>query len=831
MAETDITRIEEVINGLLDNYRLVFWYDEGGTMRMMAESMQLKGAEVLILQDNPFSLKHRILKGEQPERGFVVYSPKSQPDDEENWLLDLQVSGVLFSADHGALYAAECNIPLELKAKVVDAHLEFFKNSTNRQKLKALLKPGMDQPQMERMMLKVVTKTEPVCDQITYALAQELLDNKQTIQSQLEKCNLSDIFWNDVEQTFGYNEGRQVKDLLAMLFNDDLQQHITGAKLTNEAHIFMRDWRDSRQNGELYKAWAIRLEDELNVRQIVEDCTMEQLVKIVTFPCIDKFITAHLQVEVMNSTMTSEQIADIVDEREHKLFFSTAGNTMKALLEARRLTEEVEQQMSGLIINTPEEGIRLYEQSLYLIDFYYRRYFRHAKSAEGRMLLESVTEMVQRTYTNSFLNVLAQKWQPLVDNMEKWQITNYLSQRFFFQYRVAPYTDKNRKLFVIISDGLRYETMIELQQLIAGISRMEAKMQPPLIATQPAYTKLGMAALLPHQQLSYNKDADEVFADDLSTNSTEGRGKVLKKKVPRSLAITAENFLSIASPKTYFRDFDLIYIYSNVIDHTGDDKLTESQVFEKTDDEFKNIIKIVEKIRNGNGSNVLITSDHGYLYQNEKLDPSEFTDFEVMGDVIADSRRFIVGNNLQPGDAVKTWNSEQVGLRTGRQIQTAKGLIRLLKNGSGSRYVHGGSMPQEIVVPVLHVNIGHDKDISQTDVDILNKRSRITTNNQTISFYQTEAVTEKVKGVTLRMGFYDNKGELISDAVTMVFDSQSSDSVEREQKHQFVFKNQLTKLNGQEIILRIERQLSGGTTFSRYKEIPYKVSVMFQAEF
>lgn len=831
MAETDITRIEEVINGLLDNYRLVFWYDEGGTMRMMAESMQLEGTEVLILQDNPFSLKHRILKGEQPERGFVVYSPKSQPDDEENWLLDLQVSGVLFSADHGALYAAECNIPLELKAKVVDAHLEFFKNSINRQKLKALLKPGMDQPQMERMMLKVVTKTEPVCDQITYALAQELLDNKQTVQSQLEKCNLSDVYWNDVEQTFGYKEGRQVKDLLAVLFNDDLQQHITGPKLTNEAHIFMRDWRDSRQNGELYKAWAIRLEDELNVRQIVEDCTMEQLVKIVTFPCIDKFITAHLQVEVMNSTMTSEQIADIVDEREHKLFFSTAGNTMKALLEARRLTEEVERQMSGLIINTPEEGIRLYEQSLYLIDFYYRRYFRHAKNAEGRMLLESVTEMVQRTYTNSFLNVLAQKWQPLVDNMEKWQIPNYLSQRFFFQYRVAPYTDKKHKLFVIISDGLRYETMIELQQLIAGISRMETEMQQPLIATQPAYTKLGMAALLPHQQLSYNKDADEVFADDLSTNSTEGRGKVLKKKVPHSLAITADNFLSIASPKTYFRDFDLIYIYSNVIDHTGDVKLTEGQVFEKTDDEFKNIIKIVEKIRNGNGSNVLITSDHGYLYQNEKLDASEFTDFEVMGDVIADSRRYIVGNNLQPGKAVKTWESEQVGLKSGRQIQTAKGLVRLLKHGSGSRYVHGGSMPQEIVVPVLHVNIGHDKDISQTDVDILNKRSRITTNNQTISFYQTEAVTEKVKGVTLRMGFYDNKGELISDAVTMVFDSQSNDSTEREQKHQFVFKNQLTKLNGQEIILRIERQLSGGTTFARYKEIPYKVSVMFQAEF
>ena len=36
-----------------------------------------------------------------------------------------------FSADMGSLYAAECGIPLELKEKVVDGHLEFFKIADN----------------------------------------------------------------------------------------------------------------------------------------------------------------------------------------------------------------------------------------------------------------------------------------------------------------------------------------------------------------------------------------------------------------------------------------------------------------------------------------------------------------------------------------------------------------------------------------------------------------------------------------------------------------------------------------------------------------------------
>lgn len=140
-------------------------------------------------------------------------------------------------------------------------------------------------------------------------------------------------------------------------------------------------------------------------------------------------------------------------------------------------------------------------------------------------------------------------------------------------------------------------------------------------------------------------------------------------------------------------------------------------------------------------------------------------------------------------------------------------------------------MLQEIVVPVLHVNIQKKQDVSQVDVDILNQRSRLTTNNQTISFYQSEVVSEKVKGLTLKMGFYDPTGNLISDSVIMVFDSQNNDSSQREQKHIFMFKNELSKLNGQEVVLRMEKKLPDSEQFALYKEAAYKVSVMFQAEF
>jgi hypothetical protein len=135
------------------------------------------------------------------------------------------------------------------------------------------------------------------------------------------------------------------------------------------------------------------------------------------------------------------------------------------------------------------------------------------------------------------------------------------------------------------------------------------------------------------------------------------------------------------------------------------------------------------------------------------------------------------------------------------------------------------------VVPVLHVNITRTDNVSQVDVDILNKSTRLTTNNQTISFYQLDAVTEKVQPITLRIGFFDAQSTLISDSLTLTFNSTSADSNQREQKHMFVFKNQLSQLNGQEVTLKMERKLENSEQFTAYKQVAYKVSVMFQAEF
>ena len=425
MTEND--KIKQVLTSMVEQNRYVFWYDEGGQMKDIATSLDVPGINVLEMEGNAFSIKYQMQKGEQPETGYVIYITEPMPKDEQNWLLDYQEEGALFSADMSSLYAAECGIAMELKEKVVDKHLAFFKKADNRNKLAAKLSPGMDSAEIEKQMLAVVCKSNATCEAFTYALITEANNEETTMQADLKAYHLEDFYWQQAETYFGYHAGRNIKDLIIVLFKNDMQSHLTGKAadktgneqaLTNEALIFMRDWRDSRTYGDLYTEWANRLEDELGIKDEVCEYSMQQLLGVETFPCIDKVIAGYLLTEVINATITTEQMEAIIEERENKLFFDVARHTLRALLQARYLFTDIEQKMNELSFDTAKEGFSLYEQSLYTIDLHYRHYIAEANLAESKQLLAQVTERVERTYTNHYLLALAKKWQPLIDGMD-----------------------------------------------------------------------------------------------------------------------------------------------------------------------------------------------------------------------------------------------------------------------------------------------------------------------------------------------------------------------------------------------------------------------------
>jgi uncharacterized protein (TIGR02687 family) len=223
------------------------------------------------------------------------------------------------------------------------------------------------------------------------------------------------------------------------------------------------------------------------------------------------------------------------------------------------------------------------------------------------------------------------------------------AKNIFYNTHVKPVVDKKQRLFVIISDAFRYECGAELTKKLQSENRYEASIGH-MVSSLPSYTQLGMASLLPHKELSIQEGSDLVLIDGMSTSGIQGRSKILETNSDaRATAIKAEDFMKMNSAKEgrdFVKQYDLIYIYHNRIDKTGDDKTTEEKVFEAVEEEFLFLMDMLKKINNMNGYNMIITSDHGFIYQHNELAESDFSESNHRGEIWKENRRFILGKNL-----------------------------------------------------------------------------------------------------------------------------------------------------------------------------------------
>ena len=379
--------------------------------------------------------------------------------------------------------------------------------------------------------------------------------------------------------------------------------------------------------------------------------------------------------------------------------------------------------------------------------------------------------------------------------------------------------DKDKKVFVIVSDALRYEIAEELQRKITLEDRYTAELEAAC-SVLPSYTALGMAALLPHKnlELTCSNNAVAVSADGLSTLGSAARAKVLASKVPHSSVLTAEelNSLTRDDGRALFRDNDVVYIYHNTIDATGDDLASEGKTFEAVENAIAEIISMLKRLTSYNVTNIIVTADHGFIYQNRELPNDEFLSGEPAGaDIAKVNRRFVIGKNLSPVDGLQKYNLETLELQGNCEVQIVKSINRLRVKGSGSRYVHGGATLQEIVVPVLKINKKREGDLSYVDVDIISGMQVITSGQMAVRFYQQQPVEGKLLPRKLEVALYSQDDKLISDKHELLFDLTGKEPRDREITCGLVLTRDAEKYNGQEIVLKL-RELESGTTY--YKD-------------
>ena len=264
------------------------------------------------------------------------------------------------------------------------------------------------------------------------------------------------------------------------------------------------------------------------------------------------------------------------------------------------------------------EGIRRYAQTWHRLDFLYRKLVYHTHKSGQISFLENMVNQVENRYTNHFLVQVNNRWQEWVDACESWQAPPITSQHSFYERWVAPFLENKKKIYVIISDAFRFEVANELLGLVCREDRFEAELTP-MLGMLPSYTQLGMAALLPNHTLEIaDSETGTALVDGLTSQGTPNRDRILKQAIGPAAAIRAEELLSMNwdTIREMLRDNEVVYIFHNRIDFIGDKKDSEERVFEAVEETLEVLMTIIKKLTAANATNLLVTADHGFIYQN-----------------------------------------------------------------------------------------------------------------------------------------------------------------------------------------------------------------------
>ena len=198
-----------------------------------------------------------------------------------------------------------------------------------------------------------------------------------------------------------------------------------------------------------------------------------------------------------------------------------------------------------LTVDSVASGFNRYVSSWWRIDLAYRHCNWNLRRYGQVKLMEQISQWAEKSYVNNFLRPLADLWSDQVRGLASWECPGVMTQRQFFTHYVQPFLSKGQKVFVIISDALRYEAAADFARRLRSANRWTAEVES-VLGVLPSYTQLGMAALLPGRQLAVDAATSTVTVDGQSATGTKKRAEILALACDgKSMAIQAEDFLEL----------------------------------------------------------------------------------------------------------------------------------------------------------------------------------------------------------------------------------------------------------------------------------------------
>ena len=789
--------------------RIIFWYDEEKEFEDKLDEIPLENAKLLVLTGtNNFAAK-KLLTVDDTTNNYLVYSPITYESKEDDWLLNIELYSEAFRADLVSIWLNEVDLPqIPDFRRLMKKYRKFFGAQTRRT---AFLKRnrGIDAaPQMHLTVMATICGTQDVRpNSIIKAVIGNGTDmeSNETFQS-LVNFGADAPFWALVKQATGYfeEEDASIEKLVAHILLTATTRTLRTEYLAGLdgfistphqawCYDFVSEWiagdRKEEINGILRN-----VEEELHLQSRFKQVPLEDLVGTEMFPCVNECILTYLMTEINNHIINVDEIVSTVEKRRTLAWYDAVQCYYEGILPVAKMQAFFLEHSAGFHTVEARNVWKEYADDYYRMDTYYRQYhlaFGKSLTVGNDQLddlFKQVTDRVEGLYTHWFLGELGNHWSDVCaeELVQYGHLLEVPQQEAFYRQRVK---GQENRVFVIISDALRYEVAASLAEQL----RRETQSKVVLSACAgifPTVTKFGMAALLPHKQLSIKERSNgdlQILADGMSTDAGN-RDKVLKAANRNSVALKYKEIAPMkrAQRSVLVKGMDVVYIYHDKIDeasHTSD-----SMVFPACDDAIEEIKNIVRIIRNEfGGTRVYITADHGFLYTYSPLSEDAKVDKTTPSeqDVEIDRRYLITRKGAKPDFLLPVKFMDD-----GYDAFAPRESVRIKKKGGGLNFVHGGISLQEMVVPVIEYHyLRNDSkayqrnkakyDTKPVEVSLLSASRKISNMIFSLNFYQKDAVSDNRSAANYLLYFVDSDGKQISDTAKIIADKTNENGQER----------------------------------------------------
>ena len=850
MPTLDLKQITDKLNAefIGDTRKIVFWYDDAAEFVDDIDTLEIIGANMhKLTATNQFSTKY-LLERQDTESNYLVYAPFPKPEVRDNALEDIVLYSRRFYADRASLLTVDLSIDEKYKP-IIQKYIKFFRETGRTQRFYDFEIESFNKETIEIALMSALCKTRtPSFEEVLRVV---LMDSCQlsvirsdeagddsglsTLEGsnylrEFEKYDLLRAFWQMCEDSLGYTDADpSLLRLATTMFVTYAARQLVGdvpkawkSFVSSKAGSIIA-FLDNLMNSVIYKAQfdelAKHISSVLNVSENLGRADIDSILECDAFAVVDEFIiqwiTERLLDEDIGATGSGMDILAICDLRMKKHFGTQYTAHYIILTAAYEIVCKVH-------YNCPEQFesiLKQYITSDYRIDSSYRCFytaydsyqssavscqeeFRNPLYRETESLLESLRERVENIYTNKYLNVLLPAFSSALD--VKSTMRDDDAQLQFFDRKIKFAKDKT---VVIISDALRYEIGQELFEKLNSDPNCNAEIKH-MIGVLPAYTALGMAALLPHKDVQVKADGN-VLVDGRLSDSTERRETILQATLPNTRCVSYDRLPTKRDEmREIFTGMDAVYVYHDQIDNKGSS--SEDDVFAACSMAVDEIFGIIKRLSgSANVYRFVITADHGFLYkrdkftESEKVDSSQFSGLSSQNEGqsgVIRNRRYIIAPHLTTDNHQLTTNnidgvtsaplSGVIGGEDARMVYWPIG-ANVFKTHGGLNYVHGGASPQEMILPLITVKTerGH-VDTQPAEIALVSMVRKVTNLITRLDFIQKESVSDVVVPATYRLCFVSEENERISNEQIYQADRKDTDPNKRMFRLKFSFKNQ-----------------------------------------